>query len=238
MCGIGGLIAEHDRGEFLPRLQAMATAMAHRGPDDEGLTCIEGSRLRGGLVARRLAIQDCSPLGHQPMVSTQTANQLCLNGEIYNVKELRNQLEAIGYRFRGSSDTEVLLAAYDEWGLACLERLRGMFAFAVWDAAQQSIFLARDRLGIKPLYYSVDSDRLLFASEIRALLATGLVDSRLSLQGLGSYLKWGAVHEPLTMLASVLALPPAHYATWQPGQLSIQRYWSLRDCPMEATIGL
>ncbi len=229
MCGIGGVVVAMPTEQLDRTLAAMAGAMAHRGPDDEGTAVVAHGSLHVGLVARRLAIQDLSAAGHQPMMSERTGSWLCLNGEVYNVRELRLQLESHGYRFRGGSDTEVLLAAYDEWGPGCLEHLRGMFAFAVWDAREQRLFLARDRLGIKPLYYRERPGAFAFASELRTLLTAGLADGRLSSQGLASYLAWGAVQEPLSIVEDVLMLPAGHYAVWKDDRLQISPYWSLME---------
>ncbi len=227
MCGIGGIVGERDGGRLRAALAAMAGALAHRGPDDEGVEVIAAPGVMVGLCARRLAIQDISPAGHQPMTSPLAGRWICFNGEIYNVQEVREVLEARGHRFQGNSDTEVVLAAYGEWGDECLERLRGMFALAIWDAPRHQLFLARDRLGIKPIYYSEQGGTLLFASEVRALLATALVPAQLSRQGLASYLALGAVQEPLSLLDHVQTLPAGHYAVWKDHHLQLRPYWSL-----------
>jgi asparagine synthase (glutamine-hydrolysing) len=175
MCGIAGWYEQQPPADNAP-LQSMLAAMAARGPDDRGTAEI---RARAGgcwnLGACRLAILDLSPAGHQPMRDAETGNWLAYNGEIYNFRELRAELESRGCVFRSRCDTEVLLLGYRIWGEEVLSRLRGMFAFAVWDEHDQSLLLARDRHGIKPLYYAQAAGRFLFASELRALLASGLI---------------------------------------------------------------
>jgi asparagine synthase (glutamine-hydrolysing) len=228
MCGIAGLVGDSSPNAMRSVLGVLAASMAHRGPDDEGIEIIAAGDRLVGLCSRRLAIQDCSPLGHQPMRSPATSSVLAFNGELYNVKALRADLAARGHHFRGSSDTEVVLRGFDEWGIDCLRRLRGMFALAIWEAPQQRLVLARDRLGIKPLYYHRGADGLLvFGSELRALLASGLVERRISRQAMGSYLRLGAVQEPLTMVDEVRCLPAAHAATLKAGELHVEPYWSL-----------
>jgi len=209
-------------------LAAMLHQMVPRGPDDEGSAEIHPNA--GGalwLGARRLAIQDLSPAGHMPMKDPVTGACLVFNGEIFNFGELRRELEARGHRFRSQGDTEVLLMGYREWGEKVLDRLRGMFAFALWDSAQQTLLLARDRMGIKPLYYTKSAGRLLFASELRALLASGLVARELDVTGLDSFLKFGAVQEPVTMVRGVELLPAGCLMRWRNGAAQIERYWEL-----------
>jgi asparagine synthase (glutamine-hydrolysing) len=182
-----------------------------------------------GLGVRRLAIQDLSPAGHQPMHEPATGNWLAFNGEIYNFRVLREELEKLGHRFLSTGDTEVLLAAYGEWGENCVAHLAGMFAFAAWDAQRQKLFLARDRLGVKPLYYFEAPNLFLFGSEVRSLLATGLVPRRPSQEGVASYLAFGAVQDPLTIVEGVHSLPAGHSLIWENGKLKLRRYWSLAE---------
>src|SRR3954469_6651469 len=181
MCGIFGMVARNAR--VAPEVLERATlSLAHRGPDDSGTVIVRDSTpepVEIGLGSRRLAILDLSPLGHQPMQDVETGNWIVFNGEIYNFREIRQTLERDGIRFRSYSDTEVLLKAYGRWGEACLEKLRGMFAFAIWDAQRHRLFAARDAMGIKPLYYYNSGTHLLFASEVRTLLGTGMVPRRL-----------------------------------------------------------
>jgi asparagine synthase (glutamine-hydrolysing) len=208
----------------------MTAAMTHRGPDDHGIEIVPARDGLLGLGARRLAIQDLSLNGHQPMQDAETGNWLVFNGEIYNFRQLRCELQGRGISFRSQTDTEVLLRAYGVWGLESLHRLRGMFAFALWDARARRLILARDPMGVKPLYYAQTSGALLCASEVRALLRSGPVPRRLSHQGLRSYLALGAVQEPLTIVDGVRCLPAGHYAIHEGDELRLCRYWSLEDC--------
>ncbi len=208
-------------------LRQMATAMAHRGPDDSGADVVCADRQVVGLCATRLAIQDVSDRGHQPMRSEQSGTWVVLNGEIYNASPLRADLRERGHVFRSGSDTEVILAAHDEWGVEAISRLRGMFALAVWDAGKDELVIARDRLGIKPLYYHVRDHSLLFASEVRALLSAGIVPRAVSQPAVLSYLATGAVEEPYTIIDGALSIPPGHYGVWSAGQFKLSRYWSL-----------
>ena len=208
MCGIAGLVGTVGITVAESAVQAMLDSQAHRGPDDEGVIAIPVHGGSAALGNRRLAIQDLSPLGHQPMLNPDTGDALVYNGEIYNAPELRRELEQAGYRFRGHSDTEVLLRAYEFWGRECLDKLRGMFAFCLWDAAGARLFVARDHLGIKPLYYAASPGRwFVCASEVRALLASGMVTASPGEQGMVTFLAYGAVQEPLTIWDGVLAVP-------------------------------
>ncbi|MBV9182054.1 MAG: asparagine synthase (glutamine-hydrolyzing) [Acidobacteria bacterium] len=229
MCGIVGIVA--DRGQVEDeRLQLATRSLAHRGPDDSGTVILRKQSpapVEIGLGNRRLAILDLSPLGHQPMEDRETGNWLVYNGELYNFREIREELQRAGIRFSGHSDTEVLLRAYGRWGEACLPKLRGIFVFAVWDNRRNHIFLARDPMGVKPLYYASRDGYFLFASEVRTLLTTGLVARRIDRAGLLNYLAFGSVYDPLTLIEGVLALPPAHFLTWQPSGMRLQKYWEL-----------
>ena len=183
MCGIAGVIArrESDARSAVP---AMSAVQVHRGPDDCGEMYERAGAWNLGLGHRRLAIIDLSTAGHQPMVDPQTGNQIVFNGEIYNFQVLRRELESAGVHFAGHSDTEVLMYSLGRWGPACLKRLSGMFAFAFYDAREQSVLLARDSVGIKPLYVAHTKDAVIFASEVRAILQSGLVDQALDVQGM------------------------------------------------------
>src|SRR5947208_8804188 len=164
MCGIAALLGDLPSDQIETSLRGMLDAQAHRGPDDSGSVLISTGGAMLGLGNRRLAIQDISPLGHQPMRNENTGDALVYNGEIYNAPEIRKILQGAGHRFRGHSDTEVLLRAYEEWGIVCLDRLRGMFAFALWDARRLRLVIARDHFGIKPLYYAKGQGWLACAS--------------------------------------------------------------------------
>ena len=210
MCGICGIF--HPNREVTERgVRAMNAAQAHRGPDDEGM---ESFTLPGGnltLGQRRLAILDLSPAGHQPMTNPNTGDWIVFNGEIYNFPQLRQELAASGARFHSRCDTEVILHAYARWGTACFDRLHGMFALALYDRAYQRLILARDPLGIKPLYYAVNDEAVLFASELRALMVSGLLPMTVDRRALASLLAYGAVPQPLTMYQEVQQLEPG---TW------------------------
>jgi asparagine synthase (glutamine-hydrolysing) len=206
----------------------MLTRLRHRGPDDDGIETIDTGTGHLALGFRRLAIIDLSPAGHQPMRDQLNNNVTVFNGEIYNFKTLRGELEALGESdWLSSSDTEVLLKSYRRWGEKCLERLRGMFAFAVWDTQLRRLMLARDRLGIKPLYYYQSGNEFVFASELRALLASGIVPREPCAEAIGSYLELGAVQEPLTMIEGVKSLGAGQIATLTAGQYQQRYYWDL-----------
>jgi asparagine synthase (glutamine-hydrolysing) len=209
MCGICGVISA-DPQQVEPAVRRMMRAMIHRGPDDEGYEQLplggEGGPI-AGFGFRRLSILDLSPAGHQPMFNQRTGDWLIFNGEIYNFRDLRKDLEASGVSFRSSSDTEVLLQALGTWGEAALEKLEGMFAFAFYEARSRRILLARDPLGIKPLYVAQLPDRFVFASEIRAVLASGLVPADLDVAGIAGMLAYGAVQSPRTIYERIRAFP-------------------------------
>lgn len=230
MCGITGIIDPNaaSGASLEASLRMMLRALILRGPDDEGTAFI--SPRAGGTVAlgsRRLAILDLSPAGHQPMLDPASGNVLAFNGEIFNFRELRPELTAAGWQFRSDCDTEVLLAGYSLWGESFIQRLRGMFAFAIWDAPRQSLLIVRDRLGIKPVYFAESNGRFAFASELRALLASGLIRPQLDATGLDSYLRFGAVQEPSTLVRGIRLLPAGHLLRWREGHFTTERYWSL-----------
>lgn len=227
MCGIFGFVTKDARLDARAVLEEAKAALHHRGPDDRGT--FEGARgeWRVGLAHTRLAIIDLSAGGHQPMTTPDGRYTLVFNGEIYNFHEIRRELEAAGERLSSSSDTEVLLRGYARWGDGVLARLRGMFAFAVWDAAEGALFLARDRLGVKPLYYVASPSGVAFASEVRALLATGLAEKRLSPRAVVSYFAFGAVSEPDVILDGVSMLPPGHTLALRGGEATVKAYWEL-----------
>jgi asparagine synthase (glutamine-hydrolysing) len=206
MCGISGIVklAINDEALYAP-IERMNQALAHRGPDDEGIW-VEGPIALGH---RRLSIIDLSSAGHQPMLSPDGNLVLVFNGEIYNFRALKAELS--DYPFQSGSDTEVILAAYTRWGIDCLKKFNGMFALALWDRAKQSLLLARDHLGIKPLYLFEHAQKILFASEIRALLASGMVPRKINPSGLSDYLRYQTVHAPQTIVQGVRMLEPGHY---------------------------
>lgn len=226
MCGLAGLLGTpwHLQARAA---RAMGEALDHRGPDDAGSWSSDPERGNPcTLVHRRLSIQDLSAAGHQPMASACGRWQLVFNGEIYNQHELRRDLERQGHRFRSSSDTEVLLQLLIHAGSAALQRLRGMYAFCLWDNQEQSALLARDPYGIKPLYlWQGPGGQLLFASEVRALLASGLVPRQLDVAALAGFLRCGSLPEPQTLVAGVQSLPPGWLGEWRAGRWQIQPHW-------------
>jgi asparagine synthase (glutamine-hydrolysing) len=228
MCGIVGILT---RGTVdLNLLERATQSLAHRGPDDSGTIIIRATSpgpIEIGLGNRRLAVLDLSPLGHQPMQDPETGNWIVFNGEIYNFGEIRKELEDDGARFRSNSDTEVLLRAYGRWAEHSFRRLRGMFALAIWDARRHRLLLARDPMGIKPLYYSSSGAYFLFASELRTLLGTGLVPSRLDQAGLLNYLAFGSLYDPVTLIEGISVLQPGHYLIWESGTVRNETYWDL-----------
>ena len=223
MCGIAGKVNLDGRPVDTGRLAAMARALAHRGPDDEGVYA-DGPV---GLAHRRLSIVDLSPAGHQPMSDADGRLWVTFNGEIYNFQELRAELQARGYRFRSRTDTEVLLYLYAEYGVECLSKLRGFFAFALWDAPRRRLFAARDRLGKKPFYYYHDGRTFTFASEAKGLLQDPEVTPRPDLTAIHHYLTYQYVPSPWSAFAGVRKLPPAHYLVLEGGALRVARYWEL-----------
>jgi asparagine synthase (glutamine-hydrolysing) len=206
MCSLSGIFSVSQNHELTAVVKRMNTAQHHRGPDDHGVYECEPHKIVLGNT--RLAIIDTSPAGHQPMHDPRSCNTITYNGEVYNFKDLRREINADWF---SNTDTEVVLRAYEKWGVAAFQKLRGMFALALWDHVKQQLVLARDPLGIKPLYYYTAEDHLLFASELRALLATGLVPKRLSAAGVDSYLATGSVTAPLTIIDGVRQLLPGHY---------------------------
>ena len=230
MCGIFGIVANNAR---IPEgmLERGTRSLAHRGPDDSGTVVLRSKNSSNeiGLGNRRLAILDLSPVAHQPMHDSVTGNWIVYNGEIYNFQAVKQELEREGVTFKSHSDTEVLLKAYAHWGKPCLGKFRGMFAFALWDASRQSLFLARDPMGVKPLYYAQKGSLFLFASEVRSLLGTGLLPSRIDRAGLLNYLSYGSLYDPLTLVEGIHGLPAGHTLTWIDGSVKISRYWDLID---------
>jgi asparagine synthase (glutamine-hydrolysing) len=221
MCGIFGIVARNAR---IPDgvLERGTQSLAHRGPDDSGTILVRDSipePVEIGLGNRRLAILDLSALAHQPMHDAETGNWIVYNGEIYNFRDVRHELEQAGAKFASNSDTEVLLKAYARWGEQCLAKFRGMFAFALWDASRHCLFIARA------------GSHFIFASEVRTILGTGLVPPRIDPAGLINYLTFGSAYDPLTLVEGVHALPPGHTLTWEGGVLRQSSYWDLVDDP-------
>jgi asparagine synthase (glutamine-hydrolysing) len=218
MCGIAGIVGDNN-GQSI---SAMTAVQAHRGPDGEGYYSDEGIVLGH----RRLSIIDLEA-GHQPMTTADGRFTIVFNGEIYNFRELRRELEGKGARFHTRSDTEVLLKAYALWGQDALIKLRGMFAFAIWDRSEQKLFAARDRIGVKPLYYARVGNGLAFASEMKGLLAHPGLRRGLDYRALDDFLTYLYVPAPRTIFCNISELPPAHWLEWQDGQLLVDRYWDV-----------
>lgn len=224
MCGIAGRLNFRSGAPADARvLRGMCDLLAHRGPDGDGVWT-DGMI---GFGHRRLAIIDLSPAGRQPMRTPDGDLCITFNGEIYNFPELRRELEGRGHRFQTRTDTEVMLAAYREWGVDCVKRFRGMFAFALWDEAARTLFIARDRVGKKPLHYFLDGDGLAFASEPKAFLADRSFQAQPNLEALSAYLNYQYVPSPLSAFKDVHKLPPAHYLIVQDGRVKVERYRKL-----------
>ena len=229
MCGIAGFVnlEGHRVEEVRPLLAEMTRLLAHRGPDEEGFYLDQFA----ALGHRRLAIIDLSS-GKQPMKDEETGSVIVFNGEIYNFLELREELLAKGYCFSTKSDTEVILKAYQAWGPDCVQRLYGMFAFALWDGQERKLFLARDRLGKKPLYYWLNGPLLVFASEIKSLLAFG-APRELGPEAIDCYFSFGYIPSPLTIFRAIRKLPPAHALIFSDNDLKEFRYWEIKFAPWE-----
>jgi asparagine synthase (glutamine-hydrolysing) len=232
MCGIAGIIGMNPER----RIGAMLASIEHRGRDDEGVwtsPAIDDDGRQVCMGHRRLSIIDTSAAGHQPLVSEDGRFALIFNGEIYNYRELRRELEHRNHRFRTDSDTEVLLASFAEWGEECLPRLNGMFAFAIWDVLERTLTLARDRIGIKPLYYALvqgkdgESDSFIFASEIKAILTAGLVERALDFEALNQYLTFLWTPDPHTLFRGIKKLPPAHVLKLRDGHVTLREWWDV-----------
>ena len=228
MCGIAGIVSLEPERLIGPMLEKIE----HRGRDDQGTWVsnpIDSSGRRACLGHRRLAIIDTSPRGHEPMFSHDGRYVLTFNGEIYNYRELREQLRSLGHEFETDSDAEVLLAAITEWSWDALERLNGMFAFAVWDNKERTLTLARDHVGIKPVYYAFipETQTFAFGSEIKAILATGLVKAELDPEALHQFLTFLWSPDPNTLFANIKTVPPAHLLHFHDGEVTIKQWWDI-----------
>lgn len=225
MCGIAGIYNLNREPVSRERLQAMTDRIAHRGPDGDG-HYFDGALALGH---RRLSIIDLSTLASQPMTTPDGRYTIVYNGEMYNFRELRAELESLGRVFTSQSDTEVVLYAYAQWGPACLEKFNGMFAIALWDKKEQRLFLARDRYGIKPLYYYSDGKHFVFCSEIKGISASGLYHADLDREGLVEYLTFQNFFTDRTLFRNIRMLPAGHYAYVEPGkEFTMSRYWDFR----------
>jgi len=221
MCGIAGLLRRDGAPADGEVVRAMAAALRHRGPDGEGIH-LDGPL---GLGHRRLAILDLTPAASQPMANEDGTVWIVYNGELYNHTELATDLRARGHRYRSRSDTETVLHAYEEWGEGCLPRFNGIFAFAVWDTPRRRLLLARDRFGVKPLYYRLTDEALLFASEVKGILAAPDVEVRVDSEALGEYFTFQNILTDRTLFAGVRLLPPATTLVAEGGRLRDHRFW-------------
>ena len=230
MCGIAGIIKLNTNyGNLEAKIEKMQTALKHRGPDDAGIYI--STDKQAALAHTRLSILDLSSAGHQPMSTSDNRYHITFNGEIYNFQELRENLISQGEKFHSQTDTEVILKLYQKIGFNCVQNLRGMFAFAIWDDLEKTCFLARDPLGIKPLYYYQLGTTLVFASELRAVLASGLPAINMSVEGLYGYLTTGSVPEPYTLITDIHCLPAGNWLYWQNGNTTKKQYWQISFTP-------
>lgn len=226
MCGICGVLSRKE--VTLSQLKKMNDTLYHRGPDDGGEEISHwGGGYTLGLGQRRLSIQDLSPLGHQPMYSADGKVSVVFNGEIYNFKDLRRELP--DYRFCSSCDTEVILAAYQKWGISCVERFQGMFAIALADHEKNRLYLIRDRIGKKPLYYWTREGELAFGSELKPLLAYGGFEKEIRREVIPRYLYQQYLNAPQTIFRDVYKLEPGAILTWEDGRIRVEKYWDIRD---------
>lgn len=226
MCGIAGMVAPNGQAVDAALLRRMTDALRHRGPDGEGFHVAPGV----GLGHRRLSIIDLEG-GAQPIFNEDGSIAIVFNGEIYNYRELTSELSRLGHAFKTHSDTEAVIHAYEEWGPACLDRFIGMFAIALWDARKAELFLARDRLGKKPLFYRIDDGRLAFASELKSLLIDGAFRPRLDLHAVDGFLTFGYVPGDRCIVSGVEKLPPGHWLRWRNGHIEARRYWAPEFSP-------
>ena len=229
MCGIYGYISLKDRVQSKV-LRGMGDALKHRGPDDEGEMISNLEDMSIGLGHKRLSIIDLSSAGKQPMANEDESIWITCNGEIYNYRELTRELEDKGHRFKSHSDTEVIIHLYEEMGTGCVERLKGMFAFALWDNNKRTLFLARDRIGKKPLHYVLYDGGIIFASEIKALLKHPRVTKEIDFKSLNKYLTYEYVPAPNSIFKAVKKLEPGHCLLYQGGEIHLSQYW---DIPLE-----
>ncbi len=238
MCGIAGFTVANGvpiaigTKNYATVISEMINALKHRGPDAQN-TWNDTTTYLGHA---RLSIIDLSAASNQPMQSSDSRYVIIYNGELYNYRDLRLELQRVAqgtsnlpYAFKTNSDTEVILAAYQRWGVDCLSKFNGMFAFALYDTVEKTLFIARDRVGIKPLYYSYKNDQLVFASEVRSMLSSGFIDRKLNLEAINEYFLYQTVHAPNTILQDVKMLMPGHYMLMKNGDLHIKKYWDLNN---------
>lgn len=226
MCGITGIYSQSIPVD--PSiLWSMTRTLSHRGPDDSGTYVSEDGAV--GLGHTRLSIIDLSERGRQPMASDDGRIQVSYNGEIYNYRELREELRSMGHVFRTGSDTEVLVRSYEQWGIECLHRFIGMFALAIWDGRENKLYIARDRVGIKPLYYYMENGLFLFGSELKAIMKHKDFSKRISMEGLALFLRYDYIRSPYTIFENTFKLEPGHYLCLYGGQMEKRRYWDITE---------
>ena len=226
MCGICGFLNKKALSSEI--LWEMSNILSHRGPDDKGIYLSKDSCL--GLGHRRLSIIDLTKTGHQPMCNEREDIWIVFNGEIYNFQEIREELQKEGHKFKGKSDTEVILYSYEQWGEGCLQKFNGMFAFAIWDEKKRMFFIARDRVGIKPLYYYFKNGNFSFASELKSLLKYPLFEKELNKKSLYYYLLFQYVPTPYSIFENTWKLPPGHYLILKEGkEVKIKKYWDVLE---------
>lgn len=222
MCGIAGIVSTEPGRVDVAEIHRMCQSLVHRGPDDEGIFVRDGA----GLGMRRLSVIDLAG-GHQPVFNETGTIWIVFNGEVYNFQELRQELESRGHRFTTHSDTEAIVHLYEDMGAECVQKLRGMFAFAIYDQPRRRLLLVRDRLGIKPLHYALHDGRLLFGSEIKAILAAAPELATPNSAALLQYFYFGYVPDPATAFSSIQKLPPGHLLEFENGQVRVREYWDL-----------
>jgi len=225
MCGIAGKVSLKNKNILPDDINKMLRSINHRGPDDEGIYVDKNI----GLGHKRLSIIDLSPLGHQPMLSEDKNIIITFNGEIYNFKKLKDELKILGYNFKSKTDTEVIIYLYKNYGLNCLEKLRGMFAFVIYDKKKNLLFGARDRLGIKPLKYYIDKNNFIFASELKAILTNKEIKKKIDYQAVYDYLSFSYIPHPRTGFKNINKLPQGHYfiLNLNNNKFEIKKYWDL-----------
>jgi asparagine synthase (glutamine-hydrolysing) len=228
MCGISAIAGVHKSGA----IEAMVNAIAHRGPDEVSSQAVDGCALGHA----RLSIIDLST-GNQPMTDGSGRWWIAFNGEIYNFPEVREELARLGWQFRTHSDTEVVLLGYQQWGAAVLDKLRGMFALAIWDQQERTLFAARDLFGEKPLYFAQAGEGIVLASEMKAIIASGLVEAVADPESIDAFLTLGYVPPDRTIYRDVQTLPPAHYLVWKSGSVRVTRWWTPQLAPRAMSLG-
>ena len=231
MCGIAGILNFKKEPVDEAMLRKMTNCLAHRGPDSDGVY-IDNEIALGH---RRLSIIDLSPLGNQPYIDNSGRYAMIFNGELYNFMEVKQEIH--DYAFKSTSDTEVLIAAFAKWGPDCINRFKGMFAFAIWDKQERVLTIMRDRMGVKPLYYHASDNHLIFASEIRSILSTGLVKRKINREGLLEYFSYQSIGFPLTAIKDILQLEAGSYMTIKDGTISHRHYWKLTDHRVDFDFG-